>query len=155
MTASTDSPGVRFPPPLLYIGAFLIGIAANKWLPHPDHLPAVIHVIGWLLIVAWGVLAAGAFYIMRRARTTIRPDRGAAALVTDGVFRLTRNPLYLGLTLLYAGVACVLDVPWALVFLPVVVWIIHTVVIRSEEAYLTRAFGDAYTTYCERVRRWV
>src|SRR5437660_1658286 len=84
------------------------------------------------------------------------PDTSAPTqtVVTDGPYRLTRNPAYLGMALTYAGIAIVADAPWALLPLPFVIAVIDRGVIAREERYLERKFGTPYTDYKRRVRRW-
>jgi protein-S-isoprenylcysteine O-methyltransferase Ste14 len=97
-------------------------------------------------------LGAGLFH---RLRTAIIPFKPASRLVTSGIYRWTRNPMYLGMALIYAGVAILFDSPVALLLLVAVVVIIQRSVIAREEAYLERAFGDEYRVYKGRVRRWM
>jgi protein-S-isoprenylcysteine O-methyltransferase Ste14 len=87
--------------------------------------------------------------------TPIRTDRPVPRLVTDGPFRYTRNPGYLGLAMLYAGIAALRNALWAILFLPLVVYVIQRQVIGREERYLERTFGEEYLAYKTRVRRWV
>jgi protein-S-isoprenylcysteine O-methyltransferase Ste14 len=91
----------------------------------------------------------------RRARTSLVPVRPATALITDGPFRFTRNPLYLGLALLYLGIALWLGVLWPVVLLPALILLVQQIVILREEAYLESRFGEAYRAYRARVRRWL
>jgi protein-S-isoprenylcysteine O-methyltransferase Ste14 len=90
-----------------------------------------------------------------RARTPVDPYTPSEAIVTDGPYRLTRNPGYLGMTLTYAGIAIVSSAPWALVPLPIAIAVIDRGVIAREERYLERKFGERYTDYKRRVRRWI
>ena len=92
---------------------------------------------------------------MRDAGTTIRPDKPAAKLVTDGPFRFSRNPLYLALTLMYAGIALMADSIWALLLLFPVTFIMTRFVIQREKDYLARTFGEDYERYKKSVRRWI
>jgi protein-S-isoprenylcysteine O-methyltransferase Ste14 len=92
---------------------------------------------------------------IEKAGTPIRTDRPVGRLVTDGPFRYTRNPGYLGLTMLYAGIAVLRNALWAILLLPLVIYVIQREVIGREERYLERAFGDEYLAYKERVRRWL
>jgi protein-S-isoprenylcysteine O-methyltransferase Ste14 len=92
---------------------------------------------------------------IEKAGTPIRTDRPVPRLVTDGPFRYTRNPGYLGLAMLYAGIAVLRNSLWAILFLPLVVYVIQREVIRREERYLERTFGDEYLAFKARVRRWV
>ena len=81
--------------------------------------------------------------------------RPATALVASGPFRVTRNPLYLALTLVYVGAALIVDRVWPLALLPVVIGVLQWAVIRREEAHLSGRFGDAYAAYRRRVPRWL
>ena len=92
---------------------------------------------------------------MRSADTTIRIDKPASGLVQHGPFRYSRNPGYVALALVYAGIAVLRNALWAILFLPLVVWVIEREVIEREERYLERTFGEDYLTYKTRVRRWV
>lgn len=117
-------------------------------------IPTIGQVIGVALIgvgFALNVVAARRF---DRSGTPIRPGTEALVLVTEGVFRRTRNPMYLGMLLIIAGAALALATPWALAVLPVfVAWVSR--LIRSEEARLEDTFGDVYRAYRRRVRRWL
>ena len=160
MTERFDSPGVRFPPPLLFVAGFLAGLAIDRWIyPLPfaatrSSRPIWI-AVGWLLAGAGLILAGWAFATFRRARTAIIPNHPASALVRGGPYHYTRNPMYVSLALLYCGLALIFDKPWALGFLPLVALALRRLVIAREEAYLTRAFGDAYAAYTREVRRWL
>jgi protein-S-isoprenylcysteine O-methyltransferase Ste14 len=92
---------------------------------------------------------------IEKAGTPIRTDRPVPRLVIDGPFRYTRNPGYLGLAMLYAGIAVLRNALWAILFLPLVVYVIQRQVIGREERYLERTFGEEYLAYKRRVRRWV
>ncbi|MBV9701325.1 MAG: isoprenylcysteine carboxylmethyltransferase family protein [Methylobacteriaceae bacterium] len=151
-----DGPGVRIPPPLLYLAVLAIGILLD--VAYPVHvLPtAIAWTIGALILAAgvalgplWGIRT------MLSANTTVRPDRPATTLVTDGPFRYSRNPLYLSLTLMYAGIGIIANSLWALILLPAVVLFMSLFVILREEAHLQRAFGEEYERYRANVRRWL
>ena len=87
--------------------------------------------------------------------TPIRTDRRVPRLVTDGPFRYTRNPGYLGLAMLYAGIAVLRNALWAILLLPLVLYVIQRQEIGREERYLERTFGEEYLAYKAQVRRWV
>jgi protein-S-isoprenylcysteine O-methyltransferase Ste14 len=110
---------------------------------------------GGILVLAGLGLMALAAWEMTRARTTFVPRRVASQLVTSGVFRLSRNPIYLGDSLVLIGACLILGNPLALAVLPLFVWIINTRFIEGEEASLTREFGNEYKEWCAAVRRWV
>src|SRR5260370_40391537 len=92
---------------------------------------------------------------MRRAAAEINPMRPTTTLVTTGPFRYTRNPLYVSLTGLYAGVALPLNAVWPLLLLPGVLLVVQRGVIERAEAYLARKLGGACRAYRARARRWV
>jgi protein-S-isoprenylcysteine O-methyltransferase Ste14 len=110
---------------------------------------------GGVLFVFGVVLMFWAMVTFVRARTAILPFRPASTIVTTGPFQFTRNPMYLGLTFSYLGLALVSAILWAIAVLPVVLLALHTLVIRREEAYLSTAFSDEYAAYRNRVRRWI
>ncbi len=103
-----------------------------------------------------GVLLLGWFeWAMRRAGTPTNPYKPSSGIVTEGPFRYTRNPAYLSMTMVYAGVAFLARAPWALALLPVALGVIRRGVIEREERYLERKFGAEYVSYKARVRRWI
>jgi protein-S-isoprenylcysteine O-methyltransferase Ste14 len=85
----------------------------------------------------------------------IRTDKPVPRLTTEGPFRYSRNPSYLALTLLYAGIAVLRNSLWAILLLPVVVGVMQREVIGREERYLERTFGEEYVVYKTSVRRWL
>jgi protein-S-isoprenylcysteine O-methyltransferase Ste14 len=158
MTNDVDNANVRFPPPLIYLGFLVAGIWAGRALGLPGFPldPGVRGAIAWAVIVlgifVGPVGGAGLFHLKR---TAIIPVKPASRLVTSGIYRRTRNPMYLGMALLYAGIAILFDSLLALLLLIAVIAIIRSYVISREEAYLERTFGDEYLAYKARVRRWI
>jgi len=92
---------------------------------------------------------------MRATDTTLDVDKPVSTLVQDGPFRYSRNPGYLSLTMIYAGIAILRNALWAILLLPLLVLITQREVIEREERYLERTFGEEYLAYKRRVRRWV
>jgi protein-S-isoprenylcysteine O-methyltransferase Ste14 len=152
---SADSAGVAVPPPLVYALGFVIGYALDRLKPASLGMGGARILLGWVLGGAGFALAASAIVLFRRAGTSPVPIQPTTALVVRGPYRFTRNPMYLGLATLYAGVALIVDSLWPLLVLPVVLVVIRWLVIAREEAYLERKFGDAYRAYTTRVRRWL
>jgi protein-S-isoprenylcysteine O-methyltransferase Ste14 len=152
-------PNVRLPPPLLFAMPLLTGFVVQYFVP--THLvtgagPArTLRLVGIAEIAIALALMAWAMSTFLRFRTPIIPMHRARALVNEGPFNLTRNPMYLGLTVLYIGITFVANALWPLVFLPEAIALTYLFAIRLEEAYLAREFGDAYREYCSRVRRWL
>lgn len=151
---SGQTAAVIAPPPLVYAIPLVCGLVLQHWYPRAivAHRVAVPLGIACVLLGLVGLPAVRAF---RRAKTSPRPWRPSTALVTTGPYRFTRNPMYVGMTLLYAGVAIWANTVWPLLFLPLVLVVMQVGVIAREEAYLERVFGDAYREYRRRVRRWL
>lgn len=152
-------PGVRFPPPFLYAAGFLAGLALERWvvrLPLGGRAPRpALVILGWLGILLGLAYAGWGLATFFRARTAIMPIRPASRLVTSGPYRFSRNPMYVGLSVLYVGLALLFDVGWPLLLLPGVLALLQVLVIRKEERYLASAFGNEYAEYRQRVRRWL
>jgi protein-S-isoprenylcysteine O-methyltransferase Ste14 len=147
--------GFLLPPPLTYLLALVAGLVLDKWFHVHFLARGVARVIGWPLVVG-GVLLNGWFHsTMRRADTPIDPRKPVSNLTTEGPFRYTRNPAYLSLTMVYAGVALLRSALWALLLLPPVLLLIQRDQLEREERYLERAFGEEYLEYKARVRRWL
>jgi protein-S-isoprenylcysteine O-methyltransferase Ste14 len=150
-----DSPGVRVPPPVHFFLAFVLGVLLQRWLPVPV-LPRAVAFWPGVALTAIAVIWNGvAVATMLRGRGTLNTAGPSHELVTTGLYRLSRNPMYLGLVLLYCGLMLVFGVAWALpLLLPVIIYT-QARVIAPEERYLERAFGDSYRAYTARVRRWI
>ncbi|HEY6155859.1 MAG TPA: isoprenylcysteine carboxylmethyltransferase family protein [Gemmatimonadales bacterium] len=155
--SSPDTSGVRVPPPLIYIGLFLVGYALHRTVPVRlwGDVPPLARLVGWSLVGAGVLLAVGAVVLFRRAGTTPNPTRPTTALVLHGPYRFTRNPMYVGLGLCYLGATLLVNSAWPLVLFPVLIVLVQRWVIAPEEAYLERRFGAEYRAYRARVRRWL
>ena len=150
-----DNPGVVAFPGALYAAAFAIAYGLNLAWPLAVLPQPAARWIGIALCVAGAALILWGIVTMRRARTNIYPGLPATALVTDGPFRFTRNPLYVALAILFAGLALEVDMLWGFLVLMPLLLVMHYGVIRREERYLEGKFGDAYRAYCARVRRYL
>jgi protein-S-isoprenylcysteine O-methyltransferase Ste14 len=150
-----ETSGVRIPPPLFYIGGFLVGVALELAFPIDDPPLAISLAAALIGGGLWLALDGAAMLFFRRAGTSMVPMNPTSALVTSGPYRFTRNPMYLGMAFLYVAIAFALGVIWALVLLPVVIVAVDQLVISREEAYLVRRFGQPYHEYMARVRRWL
>ena len=155
MADEQDNPGIRVPPPLIYLLALLLGLLLNRRLHLPFLSRGVARVLGWPLVGSGMALAAWFARTMNAADTTLRTDKPVSSLIQDGPFRYSRNPGYLSLTMLYAGIAILRNALWAILILPLVLYVIQREVIEREERYLERTFGEEYLAYKRRVRRWV
>jgi protein-S-isoprenylcysteine O-methyltransferase Ste14 len=158
MSTTPDHADVRVFPPLIYLAGLIVSFLAQRWLPLPI-VPAAlvlpIRVLGVILLFAWLALALWAVLTFRRVGTTPKPAGPATALALGGPYRFTRNPMYLSLVFMTAGIAFVANTLWPLILLPAVVLVVRRAVIDREERYLTARFGQEYVAYAARVRRWV
>ena len=150
-----DNPGILLPPPLTYLLPLILGLLLDRRI-HVPFLPrSLARSLGWPLL-GGGVLLNGWFvFTMRRTDTPIDPRKPVSKLATSGPFRYTRNPAYLSLTMIYAGVTALRNALWPILLLPLVLYVIQRDQIEREEQYLERILGEEYLTYKTSVRRWV
>jgi len=156
ISADDDSARITFPPPFIYLGMLLLGLLADRLLGFSLPLTSAARIGALVLLVAAGAaLLLAAQTRFTSAKTDVKPWKTSSAIVSQGVYGVTRNPMYLGMALVYFGLALGFASPTALVLLPVVLVVIQTQVIAREERYLEGKFGDAYRDYTARVRRWL
>ena len=149
------SPGVIAPPPLIYLAGLLVGFALQARLPAPRMPRRLTGPIGGGLLLTGVGLAASFITVFRRAGTPVDPRQATTALVTTGPYRLTRNPGYLSLALVCAGIAMLRRAVWPLLMLVPTLLVVDRGVIAREERYLEDRFGEEYRRYRSRVRRWL
>lgn len=158
MTDIQNSPN-RLPwPPIIYLAAIAISIALGLLYPLPwisAPLSDILFAAGWLLVAAMVALDFSAMRTMARAKTTIMPNRASEHLVTTGAFSFTRNPIYLGNTLLMIGVGLITGIAWFLLLAIVAAFLTQKLAIEREERHLEARFGKRYRDYAKRVRRWI
>ncbi|PWJ77678.1 protein-S-isoprenylcysteine O-methyltransferase Ste14 [Pseudaminobacter salicylatoxidans] len=145
-------------PPLVYIVAVALSIALNIVYPLPwfhGLLGDILFAAGWLAVLGAIALYVSALQAMRRARTTILPTQAAEHLVTDGAFAVTRNPIYLAITLLMVGVGLITGIVWFLLFGVLAAFATQKLAVEREEKHLETRFGKRYRDYTKRVRRWI
>lgn len=150
-----DIPHVIAPPPLIYLVPLIGALLLDFRMPRPLLTFPWTLIAGLLLIVSSGVFLAPAMAAFRAAKTKPQPWKPTTALVAAGPYRITRNPMYVAFTLLYAGIALWMNTVWPFIVLPVVLVVMQFFVIHREERYLDRKFGDEYRAYRARVRRWI
>ena len=155
MTESADRPGIVAPPPLLYLGALAAAFLLRWFWPLPFWGREVAVWVGIALVLVGLAIGVWGRQTMVRAGTNVDPRRPATAVVTSGPFRFSRNPLYVGLTLIYLGITTALDTAWGLVLVVPLLVVMHQGVVRREERYLERKFGDGYRQYRAAVRRYL
>jgi len=134
---------------------WVTGFVLGRQVGGGDDLGPAAALIGWLLIAGFAVWNGWCLLLFTRAETGLLPGQSTTRLLTSGPYRLSRNPLYVGLLALYAGCALVADSVVALLLLPVAWAGLHWGAVLPEERYLAPALGAAYEEYCGRVRRWL
>jgi len=154
----TTTAGVIARPGPLFLATLLLGLASDRLLPRPFAVPGTDpprRMTGGAVILVGLALAAAGIRGFSRAGTPVRSKEPTRVLVTSGIYGWTRNPIHLGIFLVYEGIGIAAPSPWTLVLtLPLAITIRYGVVGR-EEAYLERRFGDAYREYKAGVRRWL
>jgi protein-S-isoprenylcysteine O-methyltransferase Ste14 len=154
-SASRDTAGVVAPPPLIYLAGLAVGFGLEALLPGASLSAVIQWGVGAVVTVAGVALLASFNTAFARKGTAVEPWKPTTAIVTTGPYRLTRNPAYLGMALVYVGVALLSSALWVLVPLPLVLAVIDRAVIAREERYLEGKFGREYLDFKARVRRWI
>jgi protein-S-isoprenylcysteine O-methyltransferase Ste14 len=151
------------PPPAFYVSAFLLGVLIDHFVPAPSR--AIFDGGGMFVRVLTAValvsLATGFVlgplnsvrFLLRR--TTLNPNNQPSVFLTKGMYARSRNPMYLGLFLIYFGVDVMNQKAWPLATAVIPFLLLQRVIIPLEERYMAERFGDAYRDYCSRVRRWL
>ena len=156
-TESPDGAKVRFPPPLVAVLSLLLGVALNLQFPIVSiPIPAMWRIaLGVAIVIAGVVPAVAARIHFRRTGQSVIPWKPTPELIFQGPYRFTRNPMYVGLTLMQIGIGVALNNLWISLLAAVTLAIIHVIAVRPEEAYLSQKFGDPYRAYLTRVRRYL
>ena len=150
-----DIPGIIAPPPLIFAVPGTIAALAGRAYP-VDVLPQPFALtLGIVLTVAGIAMNVWAMPKFRQAQTSVIPYKPTTAIIESGPFAFTRNPIYLGMALLYAGITLIVNTIWPLLLLPFILIVMQRGVIEREERYLERKFGEKYLSYKSRVRRWI
>jgi protein-S-isoprenylcysteine O-methyltransferase Ste14 len=152
-----NNPGVFIPPPLFYVALFLLSFPLQKKIPinRSFFQTPIASVLGTILILAGFFFAVPALRRFFKTKNTLITVKPATSLQTEGIYSLSRNPMYLGLILVYSGLAFIFGNWWTFLLLPVLFALVTFLIIRPEEKYLSRAFGDSYSAYRKSTRRWL
>jgi protein-S-isoprenylcysteine O-methyltransferase Ste14 len=155
------TPGVIARPPLLLLGAFLLGFVLDHLMPLPLRIPGtgLVHMISAVIAGALILIGVAGFAAsisnFSRAGTPVQGTKPTRTLVTTRIYRWSRNPIYLGMLFFLVGIGLAVRSPWILLLaVPLAITFRYGVIAR-EEVYLERRFGDAYLDYKARVRRWL
>ena len=145
---------IIYPPVWLAIG-IIIQFVFNEYFPGQRFTSTTWQVVGGVFLVMGMALLVIAGGLFKQADTELIPFRDVRALVTGGVYRFTRNPMYLGMALVLLGCAVTVGAATALLVPPVFMAIIHFRFILPEEAMLLELFPEEFPAYCKKVRRWL
>jgi protein-S-isoprenylcysteine O-methyltransferase Ste14 len=140
-------------PPVVALISMSLAIVM-EWIV-PIAFPSYWKIVGLALVAVGLLLAFSAVNEFRKAQTTLDPHGSPKALVSNGIYRFTRNPIYLGFFLIIIGFPLYFESVWGVIAAPLFAMTLRRLVIEKEEAYLEKKFGEAYTGYKSRVRRWL
>jgi len=154
-TAQQGAQVIFIPPPTYYAAGLAGGMAINGLVALPLGGRPATAVAGAVVAALGLALAFAGVATVIRHRTTIVPHHPVTTLLTGGVYRVSRNPMYTGLAIAYLGLALLFGSWWPLALWPLVIVAVRQLVIRPEERYLTKRFGQTYTDYQSHVRRWL
>jgi protein-S-isoprenylcysteine O-methyltransferase Ste14 len=152
-----ERPNVVPWPPIVFIGAVAVAVVLEYLLPLGGVLPAsgAVRLTGAAAMLAGIALDVAAMLEMHRAKANIQPHRAATFLVTTGPFALSRNPIYLGNTVLIAGAGFAFGNPWMVLMAVAIIRLVSVLAVRREEAHLAARFGEAWAAYAKRTPRWI
>jgi protein-S-isoprenylcysteine O-methyltransferase Ste14 len=156
-TNKSKGPGVYIPPPLFYVLIFIAAVRIQKIIPITDTLfhRTVIKITGVIFIIAalyFSVRSLRQFFL---TKNTLIPIKPASSLQITGIYGITRNPMYVGLAILYLGITCMIGNWWNVILFPLLFIIVQEYIIKREEKYLELEFGKEYNDYKKTVRRWL
>jgi protein-S-isoprenylcysteine O-methyltransferase Ste14 len=155
MTKSQKSTGIRIPAPILAMIHITIATLLGWLAPLPIPAPAIVKWFGLGLTALGFILGVLSLIEFRRSRASSDPKKPTKTLVTSGVYRFTRNPIYLGFVFMLIGLPMNMGIYWGFLLVWPFVTFTNNMVIKYEEAYLEREFKKEFTDYCSRVKRWI
>jgi len=156
-TNTSKGPGVYFPPPLLYGLIFIASIFIQKKIAIADALfqSQTIKIVGVIFLFMALFFLISSLRQFFKSKNTLILIKPASSLQTTGIYRISRNPMYVGLCIVYLGISCFLGNWWNIILLPLLILIVQEYVIKREEKYLVLEFGYEYEEYKRKVIRWL
>jgi protein-S-isoprenylcysteine O-methyltransferase Ste14 len=142
-------------PPVVALIFIVMAYLLGRLIPLPVAAPPILRFFGLALTFVGFLLGVASILEFRKARTTVDPHGSSRQVVTSGIYRFTRNPIYLGFLLMVIGLPLNSGLYWGIVLAPFYVLTMNRLVIQHEETYLEKKFGNEYTGYRSRVRRWL
>lgn len=152
---TSAGPGIRIPPPVIYLAALVIGSVLDYQWPLSPLLGSSRYVVGPVIAITGGLIMPPVLVRFRRSGTTIDVRKPATALIIEGPYRFSRNPIYVSLTLLYLGIGTLLNNAWILILVAPVFLVMNMWVVSREERHLEATFGEEFLRYKAEVRRWL
>jgi protein-S-isoprenylcysteine O-methyltransferase Ste14 len=153
--ASNNPENIRVPAPILTIIHITIAILLRKLMPLPIPAPIFVQWLGLIFTALGFILGVLALLEFRRNRVAAAPKRPITSFVTSGIYRYTRNPVYLGFVFMLIGLPLSMGTYWGVILAWPLVTFMNNLVIKHEEIYLEKRFKNQYTEYRSRVRRWL
>jgi protein-S-isoprenylcysteine O-methyltransferase Ste14 len=146
---------VRVPPPLVFLGSTLLGVALRYIAgPFPPSGSWAMWLGVAILLAGLATIVSARTWFVRTGQSPI-PWKPTPELILRGPYRFTRNPMYVGITFVQAGLGLALGNLWISLLAPVGLLLVHFIAVVREEAYLAQKFGTSYRDYCRRVRRYL
>jgi len=152
-----NHPGIYIPPPIIYAAFFFFSIFLqllkpinSDWLSNP-----IMHVLSFALLLLFFLFSFPSFRLFFVSNNTLLTIKPATSLMTRGIYRISRNPMYVSLICLYLALAIWFGNSWTFILLPLLIYVVRYYIIGREEKYLTRRFGEEYESYQSKVRRWI
>lgn len=157
MNEKQDHPNINrnIHPPVLMLSHLLAAFLLNWLFPLRFASPKPLEWVGYIFVLTGLGFAFSAVSQFTKVDTTLDPHGSVSAIVTSGPYRFSRNPIYLGFVCTLIGLPLALGNYWGIVLSPVLMLVMYRLVIRHEEAYLEKKFGEHYAGYRSRVRRWL
>ena len=157
MAKEQDRPNINknIHPPIIALMFIVLSYFLGRFAPLPFVAPAILRNLGLLITFVGFLLGIAAFLEFRKSRTTVDPHGSSQQVVTSGIYRFTRNPIYLGFLLMVIGLPLNSGLYWGVVMAPFYIFLMNRLVIEHEEAYLEKKFGKTYASYKAQVRRWL
>ncbi len=150
-----DNPGTRVPPPILLLAVILVGYCLQQFWTLELTNWSGWYVAAWALIGVSVIILVAGWVQFFRAKTNVLHNKPASSIIQSGLYRFSRNPIYVSGLLLQLGIALLTNNLWIVLLVPVSKIVFDRYVIGREEAYLERAFGEVYMNYRRSVPRWL
>lgn len=155
MNGNKDHADVKIHPPILLLFHLFAVFILKRLLPLSFAFPNVFVWVGYAFVLVGLSLAFSAVSRFMQAHTTVDPHGSVNTIVTSGPYRFSRNPIYLGFVCMLIGFPFIFRTYWGLILSPLFIILMNMLVIQHEEAYLEKKFGEQYTSFKSRVRRWL